>query len=55
MEDGRYVPHVYDTSTKTPTKAGMQCEQWEANHKCEEQELHNEGGCNNMNISNLLT
>jgi hypothetical protein len=52
MEDGRYVPHVYDTGTKTLPKAGVQREQWDANHKCEEQELNNEGGCNNMNWFN---
>jgi hypothetical protein len=49
MEDGRYVPHVYDTSTKTLPKAGMQREQWDANHEREEQELNNERGCKNMN------
>jgi len=52
MKDGRYVPHIYDTSTKTLTKAGMQREQWDANHKCEEQELNNECGCNNSNWFN---
>jgi hypothetical protein len=31
MEDGRDVPHVYDTSTKTLTEAGMKREQWDAN------------------------
>jgi hypothetical protein len=31
MEYGRYAPHVYDTSTKTLTKAGMQREQRDAN------------------------
>jgi len=52
MEDGRYVPHIYDTSTKTLTKAGMKREHWDANHKREEQELNNECGCNNMNWFN---
>lgn len=46
LKDGRYVPHVHDTSAKALTEAGVQREQRDANHQREEQKLNNEVGCN---------
>jgi hypothetical protein len=49
LEDGRYTPHVHDTSSKALTKAGVQGEQWDPNHQREQEKLNNEGGCNTSN------
>jgi hypothetical protein len=49
LEDGRYAPHVHNTSSKALTKAGVQGEQRDPNHQCEQEKLNNECGCNTSN------